>query len=296
MQYRDFKIFFLASIVLHIIVILACLLKISPKFNNKYQDVRIVNLDLVSIGKLNLPQKSQQEVAPLDTKETKPETQHTPIAKQSPEPIPTPELVPTPEPVTETAHVKPSVKEPLKESLVQPTKPVAPIATKVMKPQAKTQKKVVKSTEATDLDSLLKTLEKSVKQSNTNTAKNTNPKNTNNQNTSSDAFDDTLPLSITEKELIATQIENHWNLPMGAENIHLSRILVYISLNIDGSVTEVKILNKECNGVSDASCNTVAESCIRAVWQASPLKHLPQDRYDTWKNFKFLFDPSSIAR
>ena len=35
-----------------------------------------------------------------------------------------------------------------------------------------------------------------------------------------------------------------------------------------------------------------AESAVRAVRQASPIENLPTDRYDIWKEFNMLFNPS----
>jgi outer membrane biosynthesis protein TonB len=106
-----------------------------------------------------------------------------------------------------------------------------------------------------------------------------------------------LQLSISEKALIKKQIEDGWrNIPVGAQGIEQAKVVVYISLDKDGTVLQVKIVDTLCNGVSAGICQALADSALRAVKQASPLKNLPVERYDTWKEFQFLFDPSEILK
>ena len=44
---------------------------------------------------------------------------------------------------------------------------------------------------------------------------------------------------------------------------------------------------------SDAFFRSAAESALRAVLRCSPLR-LPREKYDTWKNSTFTFDPRDM--
>lgn len=109
-------------------------------------------------------------------------------------------------------------------------------------------------------------------------------------------YDENSPLSITERLVIKRQIEANWQPPLGLEDLESMRILLYLKLNEDGSVSDLDIKNVVCPNSAIAICKIFAESVIRAVKQANPLENLLPERYDVWKEFELNFDPSQISQ
>lgn len=109
-------------------------------------------------------------------------------------------------------------------------------------------------------------------------------------------YDENSPLSITEKLMIKRQIESHWQPPIGLQELEDMRILLYIKLKEDGSVSELDIKNVICPKSGISTCKIFAESVVRAVKQANPLENLSPQRYDVWKEFELYFDPSQISQ
>jgi len=160
------------------------------------------------------------------------------------------------------------------------------------KPKDKKQKKQNNS----ELDSLLKTLEQSSEGTDTKSAKHSRAMHNDTQESKGN-YDENLPLSITEMNLIKKQIENNWNPPLGAKDISKIRVTLLIILDKDGSLLDVQLVDKVCPfGVSVASCNALVNSAIIAVKKASPIANLNPVRYSIWKTFNFDFDPSKLSR
>lgn len=110
-------------------------------------------------------------------------------------------------------------------------------------------------------------------------------------------YDENSPLSVTEKIIIKRQIEANWQPPIGLEDLENMRILLYIKLKEDGSVSDLDIKNVVCpTGSAISACRVFAESVVRAVKKSNPLENLLPERYDIWKEFELHFDPSQIAQ
>lgn len=107
---------------------------------------------------------------------------------------------------------------------------------------------------------------------------------------SSNSLDEQIFLSVMN------QTEKNWHPPvkthLNTENI---RVILYISLNDDGTVNKVKIKDVMCPPNSDKTCKLTAESCIEAVKKTSPYK-LPPEDYETWKEVNMLFDSNAIYK
>lgn len=103
--------------------------------------------------------------------------------------------------------------------------------------------------------------------------------------------------SLSRQTLISIkeQTERNWYPPVKASNIEDVRVILYIALNENGSLNEVKIKDVICPPHSDETCKLTAESCIKAVKKTVPYK-LPLTEYETWKEFNMMFDPSAIAK
>lgn len=280
-----------SSIAFHLLILSLCLIGLPSSFKHLSNDEQIITFEMLPMSEIsNIPVISQnteiikeQEEAKKVQENKKPE-----IPQEIKE---EPKDQETLEPEEKEAEIIPEKKkeEHRKEESIKPQteKP------KEIKPKEK--EKIKKKKNNNDLESLLKNLEKSSKGDKAKSNK-TKEYNENGKENSKGTFNEDLPLSISEKALIKRQIETNWKIPIGAENIEQIKIIAYIALNKDGSVLQVMITEKKCDGVSNTVCNLFADSCIRAVWQSSPIEGLPQDRHNIWKEFNFLFDPTDMVR
>ena len=100
-------------------------------------------------------------------------------------------------------------------------------------------------------------------------------------------------LTIDEKMLIKRQIDNNWEQTVG--NLESITVKTKLELDIDGSVTKVDIISINCPAGGEQFCQLVAESTIKAVKKASPIKNLRPDRHDIWKTVELVFDRSSLV-
>lgn len=211
-------------------------------------------------------------------------------SEQKPEEVkkePTPEKEITPE-IKDKKDDKP--KEPKKIDKKEEKQEKKPVEKDIKKPQKKKEKKEV------ELDSLLKTLEKASEGKNNKSKQHNRSPQTDDQTDAQGPFDNLSPLSISEFHAIRQQIEQHWNIPVGAQNSENIKIILYIRLKNDGTVEHVELVSKHCPSGSATLCEAAADGALRAVWLASPLKNLTQERYDSWKELNIEFDPSEISR
>lgn len=106
-------------------------------------------------------------------------------------------------------------------------------------------------------------------------------------------FDPSSSLSLSVKDSIKRQIEQHWNPPAGNKEAAKLQILLKISFKIDGTVASVKVIdNNRYN--SDEQYQVASDSAVRAVYKASPIQNLPTDQYSSWQELELNFDPSNI--
>ncbi len=108
-------------------------------------------------------------------------------------------------------------------------------------------------------------------------------------------YDATLPLSITEMDLIRSQIAKCWNVPAGAKNAHELSISLRVQLAEDGSLVHVELADEsKARYSSDSFFQAASDSAMRAVRQCSPLKNLPPEKYATWRDIIMTFDPKEL--
>lgn len=121
----------------------------------------------------------------------------------------------------------------------------------------------------------------------------------NNKNSSNKFYDDTLPLSITDKDNIKSQIERKFVNPVIIDFKPGELVIkIKLEMSIDGSVNNVFVLktskyHKHHTGIY----NTLKESLIRASHMASPLINLPKEKYSGyrgWKEIELTFDAHSL--
>lgn len=244
------------------------------------------------------------------------------ILPKPPEPVPmvmSVELLP----ISEVSNVKPSDKpitEEKKAQTVKTTKPVEPTVKEqpkqpapaekppepaekaeplpAEKPKPKEEKKEKPKEEEKkkpdDFAALLNQLKQESKVVKDKTAKdNTNVE----KNTAKSAapYDDSLPLSISEKDAIVGQFIPCWTMPAGAKDAGSLAVRVKVKLQVDGTVIEATLaddLRGRYN--SDQFFRAAADSAIRAVHKCSPLKNLPPEKYNSWKDTELNFNPSDL--
>lgn len=99
-----------------------------------------------------------------------------------------------------------------------------------------------------------------------------------------------IPMTATEEDGIRAQIETHWNIDPGSAGFGNFIVELRISMNEDGTVTKVELLN---NQPGNPVFVAAAESARRAVLQSSPLK-IPTGKY--WPTMVLRFNPTQISR
>ncbi len=231
--------------------------------------------DVIVAKKTNLPPK-------IEKKPTKPKSKPAPKptsvqSKQTPKPVP----------------VKPVESKPLKNAtpVIEKKQPDSP------KPltHKKESKPVPKKTSAQDnLKSLLASVEKIKKP--VTTIQPVSEQAVNEGIVDGPTGSLTQPLSIAEHDLIAGKLRSCWNVDAGKNNIEEMIIEVKASVNKDGRVKTVEILNMKDNPIF----RSVAESARRAVYICdnlgadSPFQILAEkhkSNYNNWKEIYVRFNP-----
>ncbi|HJD63479.1 MAG TPA: energy transducer TonB [Rickettsia endosymbiont of Sericostoma sp.] len=300
---------FICSVVLHLLIIYFFLFGL-PSLFKKLPEEQVIVFEMLPISnQSNVPNKTKQPEKAIENQDAKKVEQSKPDYVEEKKPVEKAveekKLVED-KPVEEKKSIeeKPIIEEkkPIEKPIIEEEKPLEekPIIekkkaieekkpTEVKKPIEKKKKIPNKS----DLDSLLKNLEQSSEGSNAKSNKQARAKENKETQESKGSYDDTLALSISEISLIKQQIERLWSKPIGIQNLEQLRVILYIALNKDGSVKEVKVKETICPNITKTACDALSDSAMRAVWQASPINNLDPQRYDSWKEFNFLFNPSN---
>ncbi|MEI7668993.1 MAG: hypothetical protein WCJ33_02810 [Pseudomonadota bacterium] len=272
------------SLILHVTLLLLLIFDLPDFMKRKPDEEPIaISVDILPISpKSNVkPQESTPEVKP-DKK---------PVEEKVEEKKPTPETT-----KAEEKHEEKPVKVSAKE-MVKPEEAIIPDKTKELKPEVKKtevkpEKKPEKKKED-DLDSILKSVKETAKSEQSEKPKEhvaTEKK----SKAVSQNYDETAPLSMSEKDAIISQIQKCWNVPAGAKDINNLIVNLHIELSEDGSVTKVEMAKDEGRYNSDTFFRAAADSAMRAVRKCSPLKNLPVDKYGSWREMDLGFNPKDM--
>jgi len=101
------------------------------------------------------------------------------------------------------------------------------------------------------------------------------------------------PLSMTVIDSIRKQISDRWSLPAGARDADSLTVTIRVELQEDGSVLRAEIVGNP-RLASDSFYRAAADSALRAVKLASPLKNLPLDRFQQWRELTLNFNPKEM--
>ncbi|MCC8399589.1 MAG: energy transducer TonB [Rickettsia endosymbiont of Platyusa sonomae] len=306
---------FICSMALHLLIIYFFLFGM-PSLLKKLPEEQVIVFEMLPISnQSNVPNKTKQPEKAIENQDAKKVEQSKPDDVEEKKPVEKAveeKKIVEEKPVEEKKSIeeKPIIEEkkPIEKPIIEEEKPLEekPIIEKKKAIEEKKPTEVKKPTEAkkpiekkkkipnkSDLDSLLKNLEQSSEGSNAKSNKQARAKENKETQESKGSYDDTLALSISEISLIKQQIERLWSKPIGIQNLEQLRVILYIALNKDGSVKEVKVKETICPNITKTACDALSDSAMRAVWQASPVNNLDPQRYDSWKEFNFLFNPSN---
>jgi len=301
-----FKASLALSVLVHVIVIIIFIFGTPSWFQKLPDEQQIITFEMLTVSDIaNIKTqndkkqealeseesrkivKSKAEKEPEKPKDEAPKEEVKDEPKQE-EPKPEPkeaEIVPTKEEIKKPKDEK--KKEDKKDEKKKPDP----------KKDKKDEKKKPKKKEEDSIDAILKTLEESSEGKDSRSKKKSKSASENDGKFArGDNFNEDSPLSITEMLLIRQQLERNWHPPIGVKNLEEIIVRLHLSLEIDGTVKEVKILSTACPSGSGETCKLVAESALRAARQASPFQGLPEGRYSIWKELPVDFDPSSIAQ
>ena len=222
-----------------------------------------------------LPEPPPPEPAP------KPEVVEAPPPPPAPEPVPEPEIVePLPEPEPEVVEAPPPELKPEQVAALDIDTPPAPRS----KPEPPAKKEL--------FDTLLKDLAESAPKARALEPEivQAAPAPTPTPSIVTSARDE--PLSMTVSDSIRRQVEEKWNVPVGARDAGELDVVISIWLLRDGTVRKAEIVDQaRMLQPGGEFFRAVAESALRAVWQAHPFHNLPPDHYDDWRKITFTFTP-----
>lgn len=191
----------------------------------------------------------------------------------------------------------PTPKKPVKKDETKKKKEIVPVKNKEKPKKMPPKKEETKKQDDDPMESILKNLEKESKGTEAKTpTKSQEARDLSDKIARGAEYNEDSPLSITEKLLVKGQIEKNWRPPVGLEKLDEVRVLLHMSLEKNGEIKDIIVKQIICPLSSDNTCKLTAESAIRAVRQSSPIENLPADRYDIWKEFDLIFDPSQIAQ
>jgi outer membrane biosynthesis protein TonB len=95
---------------------------------------------------------------------------------------------------------------------------------------------------------------------------------------------------------LRSQIKECWLEPADMSNPRSLLVVVSIDLGIDGRLTRDPVLVSPASKAGASPSLVVAiDNALRAVRQCAPFT-LPPDRYETWRQVRFSFDPRRMAR
>ena len=206
-----------------------------------------------------------------------------------------PIIPPKPQPPTPAKAVKPT--PPVKQKQPQPKDNPVKIQQKEKAPEVKKPEEKPKEKPQTkdDLDAILESVRKDAQQVEDKKAPPKPAENVPQAGAISEKYNPTLPLSISDMDAIKSQVAPCWRMPAGAENDYTLVVTLNIQLNADGSLLKAEPLMKDrAKAAANPAFRMATESAMRAIARCTPLKNLPSDKYDSWKDFDMVFDPKNM--
>lgn len=111
---------------------------------------------------------------------------------------------------------------------------------------------------------------------------------------STQTYDETMPMTISEIEAVRRQIERCWNLPAGARDAADLIVAIQVDMNLDGTPRSA-VVTDPARMRTDPFYRAAAESALRAILnpQCHPFT-LPREKYMQWKTMTLVFNPREM--
>ncbi len=253
------------SLILHVAVFIILCFGF-PSFDHDINKDVVVSVEIAPLSELS----NLQNYTVSDKKDSKP--------SKSEEVKPQAKSEQSPDKDNKSAEKKSEPKKDQKkeEDSLKPKKLTPKKESKEADKSKKAKKKPNDQKTKNELDSLLKNLEEeSVKSDDEKIKKPTKQSNTSdNKSMSNRQFDETMPLSMSEKDAIKAQIERRFSNPV-AMQFNPGELVVHIrfTLGADGTVRDATALSSSIYPARYANAyQSISEGLIRATYSASPLQ------------------------
>lgn len=283
-----------ASVLLHLAIVGAGFL--APNFI-KLPDVTAepyIPLDLIAEAELDL-RTSVPAAAPEPVAEEEPEPDlPEPVVEEEPAPAeeaPEPEFLPEPEP-----EPAPVVEEPEPQPEPEPAKPepeptpAPPKETPAVKPQPKDE---------LDLDALSQLIDRERENEKPKTPSQTPSQTTETADKARAAVGAGDRLTASDEAKMRAAVQRCWNAGtiIGAPEPEKLVVVIDFELNRDGTLSsQPRVANELQINLSGNQFWRVAQrEALSAVMKCAPYDFLPVERYESWKEFRFNFDPSQMV-
>lgn len=108
-------------------------------------------------------------------------------------------------------------------------------------------------------------------------------------------YNEDLPLSLSEKDAIKSQIMGCWSIPAGGKDAKDMHVVIGADVEEDGTIKNIEIKERsKYASVNEKFYEVFVESAIRALQKCSPLQGLPVAKYSSWKKLELYFDPRDL--
>ncbi len=294
------------SIAFHVLVFVMASVAF-PHFANEIEPVEVaisVELaDLAEISQTNKLDKAEEN----DDKEKKPPSKPKPVYNNtesvpdllSPRKPEAQEDIPKP-PKDKKDKPKPDesiIKKPPKPKNKPRIKKPKPTAKPAPKPKPVDDKKPAKPKDEKDFTSLLKSLtpdepkEQLLSEPEQTPEKPIQPED---QGQISQLADFSKQMTRSELDDLNRGVEPCWNVNAGGKNAHSLIVELLVFVNQDRTVREVQIID-QMRYSGDTHFRAAAEAARRALLNPNcSTLNLPPEKYEQWKKFKYIFDPSNM--
>ncbi len=283
----------LVSIILHAGVAFVLLLPgLLPRRLPDVTAEPYIPLDLIAEAELDLT-TSVPAAAPEPVAEEEPEPDlPEPVVEEEPAPAeeaPEPEFLPEPEPEPAPVVEEPEPEpEPVKPE-PEPT-PAPPKETPAVKPQPKDE---------LDLDALSQLIDRERENEKPKTPSQTPSQTTETADKARAAVGAGDRLTASDEAKMRAAVQRCWNAGtiIGAPEPEKLIVVIEFELNRDGTLSsQPRVANELQINLSGNQFWRVAQrEAMSAVVKCAPYDFLPVERYESWKEFRFNFDPSQMV-
>ncbi len=269
-----------ASLLFHLAILGAAFVSLPSSWRPDVEAEPYIPLELIAEAELDLT-TSVPAAAPEPIAEEEPEPEPEPIIEEEPAPEPGPVAAePEPEPEPEPVTVVEAAPEP---------EPTPPKKQPTVKPQR---------TAELDLDALSKLVDKS-RDDSAATAREAPSQTAETADRAHRKVGAGDRLTASDETKIRAALRRCWNsnVIIGAPEPEKLLVVIDFVLNPDGTlVAPPKVVNQLQINLSGNRFWKVAErEAVAAVVKCAPYDFLPADRYETWKEFRFNFNPGEMV-